>query len=102
MKSYVICIRDIVANVHTQPVTTASLGAAVRDFGDRCQGKAQGQQPGDMMAMHPEHFELWVIGEYDDAEGRLYDYRDEKSALETEKPEDWRPRQLAAGANYAS
>lgn len=30
MKSYVICIRDIVANVHTQPVTTASLGAAVR------------------------------------------------------------------------
>lgn len=55
-----------------------------------------------MMAMHPEHFELWVIGEYDDAEGRLYDYRDEKSALETEKPEDWRPRQLAAGANYAS
>lgn len=88
MKTYAIAIRDVVANVYTQPVFTGSLGGAVREFGDRCQGKAPGQPQGDVVAMHPEHFELWVIGEYDDATGKLFD------DTETER------RQLAAGANY--
>lgn len=80
-------IRDISANMYTQPVTVASIGAAIRDFGDRCQGKAQGQQPGDMIAMHPEDFELYVIGEFGDGDGKITEYTEAR-------------KQIAAGTNY--
>lgn len=88
MKTYIIVIRDIVANVHTQPVTTGSLGGAIRDFQDRCTSA----KPDDIIAMHPEHFELWVIGEYDDADGAIRSFSHD-SAGEDRK-------QLAVGANF--
>lgn len=82
MKTYAIVIRDTVANVHTQPVFTNSLGGAIREFGDRCKKK-----DGDLVGMHPDHFELWTIGTYDDETGTM---------------EPGERKQLAVGANYAN
>lgn len=89
MKTYAIAIRDVVANLYTQPVFTNSIGGAVREFGDRCKGDKK-----DIVAMHPEHFELWVIGEYDDTNGSLISYHSDSITDN--------PRQIAVGANYTS
>lgn len=87
MKTYIIAIRDIVADVYTQPFTSASIGGTIREFGDRCNGTdAQ-----DMVAKHPEHFELWLLGEYDDKNGSIRSFSMDSAGEE--------PRQLAAGAN---
>lgn len=90
MKSYIIVMRDIVANVYTQPETTTTLGGAIRAFGDRCAGKHLAQQPNDVVAAHPEHFEMWVIGEYDDETAKCTVYDDDHR------------KQIAVGANYKS
>lgn len=84
MKSYILAIRDIVANVYTQPITTANKAGSIREFQDRCtSGKTE-----DLVAKHPEHFELWVIGEYEDEPGSIREYTGEER------------QQLAAGANF--
>lgn len=78
-----IAIRDTVANVFTQPVFTNSIGGAIREFGDRCRGDKK-----DLVAMHPEHFELYEIGAYND----------ETAEIIPLKP----PKQIATGANYVA
>lgn len=83
MRTYIIAIRDVIANVYTQPVTTPSLGAAIREFGDRCKDKTAG----NIVGQHPKDFELWVIGEFDDSDGKIEEYKAGK--------------QIAVGANYA-
>jgi hypothetical protein len=65
MKMYVCVMRDVVADVFGQPMFVASIGGAVRSFGDECQRKEQG----NMLAAHPGDFELFHIGEYDDSTG---------------------------------
>lgn len=85
MKMQIVSLRDIVANVWNLPSFVPHLGAAIRSFGDECQRK----DADNVMAQHPEDFELWHIGEYDDnvlGEARFF----------TEKER----RQLAVGANY--
>lgn len=81
-----ICTRDIVANVYGPPVMVHHIGQAIRTFGDECRRK----EPGNVLAQHPEDFELWHIGEFDDNTG----------SIDTYNPEDERRKQLAVGANY--
>jgi hypothetical protein len=84
MKLQVIATRDIVANVYGQPMYVVHIGQAIRSFGD----EAQRKEPNNVLAQHPEDFELWHLGEWDD---------------ETAEYTELKPRkQLAAGANYRS
>lgn len=80
MKMQIVAIRDIVANVYSQPQFTNSLGAAIRSFGDSCRDK---QHP---IGQHPGDYELYHLGEYDDGD----------ASFVTDHP----PRQIAVGANY--
>lgn len=85
MKLQMVALRDTVANVYNQPNFVPHLGMAIRSFGDECQR----QEKGNVMAAHPEDFELWHIGEYDDqdlSQCRFFPESDRK--------------QLAVGANY--
>lgn len=84
MKLQVLATRDIVANVYGQPMFVPHIGMAIRSFGDECKRK----EPGNVLAQHPEDFELWHLGEYDDETGAL-----------TPFPFSER-KQLAVGANY--
>lgn len=81
MKLFIIATRDVVANVYSQPMFVPHLGGAIRSFGDECKRK----EPGNILAAHPEDFELWHLGEYDDNTG-TYEETDRK--------------QIAVGANY--
>lgn len=84
MKLQVIATRDIVANVYGAPMFVVNLGSAVRNFGDECKRK----EPNNILAAHPEDFELWHLGEYDDNNGVITPYPPEER------------KQIAVGANY--
>lgn len=60
---YQICvIRDSAADVFGQPIFVPAIGIAVRSFGDECKRKDANNQ----MNKHPEDFEMFKVGTYDD------------------------------------
>lgn len=69
MKLHVIATRDIKTDAFGNLVTTPHVGSAIRAFADSCQGKIQNGDP--TLAMHPEDFELYQLGWYDDTTGEL-------------------------------
>ena len=81
---HIVAIRDIKANVFAQPYFVASIGGAIRSFGDECSRAA----PDNIMYNHPHDFELYKIGTYDDNNGKI------EQAAEHQ--------QLAFGGNYTA
>lgn len=55
---------------------------AIRSFGDECRRK----EPGNALGAHPEDYELWHIGSFDDNTGFFRNLEERK--------------QIAVGANY--
>lgn len=84
MEFQVLATRDIVANVYGQPMFVPHIGMSIRSFGDECKRK----DPNNILSQHPEDFELWHLGTYDDNTGELKPF-----------PHNER-KQLAVGANY--
>lgn len=74
MRIYILATRDIVANVYGQPQFGMNLQHAIRAFVDECTVG----DPQSLLMRHPEHFELWIIGEYDDELGVVSPYEDER------------------------
>lgn len=62
MKKFIVVVRDIKANLYFPPMFYQSLGQAERHFRDEV------NRPGDgnMLAAHPEDFELFHVGSFDD------------------------------------
>lgn len=83
MKYVVIAVKDRAADVFGMPNYHHSIGTAIRAFGDEINRKAEN----NMFNAHPEDFDLFQMGTYDDNTG------------EFEKPEHLggRPRQIAVG-----
>lgn len=88
-----IATRDVVANLFSQPQFVATLGQAIRSFGDACQNKTD---PNNILARHPRDFELWHIGEYDDEDGHIDNFGWDGTNQDDRKLR----RQIAVGANY--
>lgn len=84
MELQVIATRDIVANVYSPPMFIPHIGQAIRSFGDECQRKERGNPLGE----HPEDFELWHLGTYDDNTGVITPFTIAER------------KQIAVGANY--
>lgn len=61
MKLQIISLRDIKANLYNIPIFTPNINATLRDLRDMV------NEPGGKEAWqkHPEDFELWHIGEWD-------------------------------------
>lgn len=79
---YVVCsVRDVCADLFGQPFFQASVGMAQRTFTD----SVNRQDPNNLMSQHPEHFELYQLGFYDDADASF-------TLLE-------KPKQLLLGSN---
>lgn len=93
MKVYLTAIRDIIADVYGPPECNHNLGHAVRAFGDRCQDKTAG----NIVGQHPQDFELWHIGHYDDKDAS---FTCEAMNRDNETP-IFENKQIAVGANYA-
>ena len=65
MMYHIVCIRDSAAEVFGQPYAVAANGVAVRSFTDEV---ARGESP---LSKHPEDYELYCVGRYDDSVGLL-------------------------------
>jgi len=61
----VYAIRDVKANHYATPFFMASNGLAIRAFSDLV------SDPKTTLNRHPDDFQLFVIGEYDDNSGEL-------------------------------
>lgn len=89
----VIVTRDIKADVYSVPMFVPHIGQAIRSFGDECRRK----EPNNVLAAHPEDFELILIGEYDDVSGIFLSWEGCEEHGDTKA---WGHKQLAVGSNY--
>lgn len=76
----IVVVRDIKGDVYTIPMFVAHLGGAIRSFQDEI-----AKTDGNPFALHPEDYELFHIGEYDELTCK-FDLHD--------------PIQLAVGSNF--
>jgi hypothetical protein len=77
---YQVCaVRDRAVDAFMPPVFVAHIGQAMRNFGDAINGKDQ-----TPFSSHPEDYDLYHLGSYDDSSGRFL------------QPDEG-PRQIAIG-----
>lgn len=67
MKMVIASIRDAKSEVFAQPWFTATAAAAVRSFSDIVNDPTNNS----MISKHPEDFQLYELGTFDDQEGKL-------------------------------
>lgn len=65
MKYVVLAVRDRSADCFGTPMFTVSKGTAIRSFSD----EVNRVDPNNMLNKHPEDFDLYELGSYDDATG---------------------------------
>lgn len=78
MRYKIVAIRDRAADVYGQPFFVPSVGVAIRSFSDEVNRAGDNNN----LYNHPEDFDLYSLGEYDDEAGSF---------------ECTRPMQLAVG-----
>lgn len=74
MKFAMFAVHDSAAEAFARPMFLPAKGAAVRTFADEVNRVADDNP----LYKHPEHFDLYELGSYDDATGKI-------EALETPK-----------------
>lgn len=84
MRFFAVSIRDRQADCYTPPMFSQSLGMAERGFRDQVNRADEN----NVIYKHPEDFELFHVGYYDDNTG----------AFESVVP----PSQIAVGSNLVS
>lgn len=65
MKYIVVSVRDRAADAYGRPFFVAALGQAIRSFTDEVNKKG----PDNTIGSHPEDFDLYHLGTFDDATG---------------------------------
>lgn len=68
MRYKVLTVRDRAIDAFGQPFFSVSTGGAIRGFADEINRVADGNQ----LNKHPEDFDLFLLGEYDDQDGKFY------------------------------
>lgn len=71
MKLIVLSVRDRAANCFGQPFYVASVGGAIRSFGDEVNRVARQGEPVNPLNVHPEDFDLFELGLFDDSVGKF-------------------------------
>jgi len=67
MKMLMFSIRDSAADAYGRPFFMTSVGIAIRSFTDEINRVAEDNQ----IYKHPEDFDLFELGEFDDETGRI-------------------------------
>jgi len=65
MKLIVVSVLDVAAQAYGRPAFVPALGAAVRSFSD----EVNRSSADNVMFNHPEDFQLFHLGEFDDSSG---------------------------------
>lgn len=76
----VVAIRDRAIDAFGQPVFVANTGGAIRSFGDEIRKPSTPERP-NALHDHPDDYDLYLIGTYDDATGELFSMRPEQIAV---------------------
>lgn len=63
----IFSVRDMKADLYGRPFFDQSIGNAIRSFGDQ----VNANQPDNILFLHPEDFELYYLGEFDDNTGEI-------------------------------
>lgn len=66
MKLKIIAIRDTKAEYYLNPLCFKTIGEAERSFAEEC------NNPQSTMYKNPEDFGMYLLGEYDNAEGKIH------------------------------
>lgn len=85
MELQIVAVRDIKTNIYLPPMYFHHKGQAIRAFEDQCRDKS------NELGKHPEDYELWWLGVWEDHHGRFEIEHDGGTTT---------PNQLAAGSNY--
>lgn len=81
MKLIVLAIRDRAIDAFGRPMFMTATGAAIRGFGDEINDPRADNQ----MNKHPDDYDLYELGTWDDATGRFEQHE--------------QPKQVAIGKN---
>lgn len=76
MKLKVVAVYDRAADAFGVPNFVAAIGSAIRGFTDEVNRAAQD----NALHNHPEDFDIYELGEYDDSVGR-FDLLDDKRLI---------------------
>lgn len=66
MKHYIVAIRDIKTNSYFTPQYVKSIGGYVRQVSDEINSPQQPNTLAHTMSIHPEDFEVYQLGTWDD------------------------------------
>jgi hypothetical protein len=66
MKLKMYAVKDKATEMYGNPMFLVATGQAIRSFTDEINNKEDRQ---NQLAKHPEHFELYELGEYDTDDG---------------------------------
>lgn len=72
MIHFVIAVKDRAAEVFNRPFFVPHRGVAVRDFTDEVNRNA----PDNALNRHPDDFDLYLLGTFDDSNGRFAEESD--------------------------
>lgn len=64
---HVVSVYDRAADAFGRPIFVAALGQAIRSFQDEINRDAQDNP----MSQHPDDFDLFYLGQFDDASGKF-------------------------------
>lgn len=67
MPIIIVAVRDSAVGAYMQPSTVRAPGQAIRGFQD----EANRQDPQNTLWAHPEDFELWQLGYFDEETGDI-------------------------------
>lgn len=67
MRYKIMSVRDRAADVFGQPFFVAAVGVGIRGFKDEINNASNGNQ----LFKHPEDFDLYLLGEFDDSTGEF-------------------------------
>lgn len=67
MKRLLCAVYDSASQTFGQPMYVVARGQAVRAFSD----EVQRRNPDNALSLHPEDFELYLLGEFEDTNGAL-------------------------------
>jgi len=79
---HIFAVLDRAADAFGRPIFVNALGQAIRQFQD----EIQRAEPNNALNLHPEDFDLYHLGTYDDNTGKLISLDE--------------PKQIAIGKHY--
>lgn len=67
MNSIILAVRDRAVDAFMRPIFVAAVGVGLRSFQDEVNRVAQD----NLMHTHPEDYDLYELGQWDDSTGRF-------------------------------